>query len=232
MTDFHSHILPGVDDGSADVAESLALLTRLAQQGVDTVAATPHYHANHESVADFTARRAQAFARLREQLPPGLPTIKLGAEVRFYSGIGRLSDIKQLCLQDSNLLLLEMPRGKWTEFTLRELIELAGSRGVQLVLAHVERYWKEQPRRVWERLLANEILMQVNADFFISGVTRRKALTLLKNHSIHFLGSDCHNLTVRPPRIGEAMAVIRKKMGDDFADQMIAFSESWFAKNI
>lgn len=232
MIDLHSHILPAVDDGSADVAESLALLTRLAQQGVKTVAATPHYHADHEPVADFISRRAQAYTRLCEQLPAGLPQIKLGAEVRFYSGIGRLPDIRRLCLQDSNLLLLEMPHGKWTEYTLRELIELAGSRGVQLVLAHVERYWKAQPRRVWDRLLDHEILMQVNADFLIAGATRRKALTLLKNHSIHFLGSDCHNLTVRPPRLGEAMAVIRKRMGDDFADQMIAYGESWFAQNI
>ena len=114
---------------------------------------------------------------------------------------------------------------------MREVIELAGSRGVQLVLAHIERYWRAQPRRTWGRFLNSDILMQSNADFFI-GATGRKALSLLKNPSIHFLGSDCHNLITRPPRMGEAMAVIRKRMGDDFADHMIAFGESWFAKNI
>lgn len=231
MIDFHSHILPGIDDGSASIDESLSLLSRLAQQGVDTVVATPHFHAGHESVQEFIERRDQAYLQLSQQMPQEMPQIRLGAEVRYYAGIGRLADIKKLCLQGSNLLLLEMPMGRWTEFTLREVIELAGSRGVQLVLAHIERYWRAQPRRTWERFLNSDILMQSNADFFI-GATGRKALSLLKNHSIHFLGSDCHNLITRPPRMGEAMAVIRKRMGDDFADHMIAFGESWFAKNI
>ena len=231
MIDFHSHILPGVDDGSASVDESLSMLSRLAQQGVNTVIATPHYHASRESVQEFLDRRERAYVQLQQQMPQGMPQIRLGAEVRYYPGIVRLADIKNLCLQDSNVLLLEMPMGRWTEFTLREVIELSGSRGVQLMLAHIERYWRAQSHRVWERFLASDILMQSNADFFI-GATRRKALSLLKNQSIHVLGSDCHNLTTRPPRMDEAMAVIRKRMGDDFADHMIAFGESWFAKNI
>ena len=231
MIDFHSHILPCVDDGSASIDESLAMLSRLAEQGVNTVMATPHFHAGHEPMQVFLERRDRAYAQLHQQVPQGMPQIRLGAEVRYYPGIVRLEDIKKLCLQGSNLLLLEMPMGRWTEFTLREMVELAGSRGVQLVLAHIERYWRAQPRQVWERLLNSDIFMQSNADFFV-GTTRRKALSLLKNQSIHFLGSDCHNLTTRPPRLDKAMAVIRKRMGDDFADHMIAFGESWFAKNI
>ena len=229
MIDLHSHLLPAVDDGSKDVRESLALLRLLFGQGVRLVAATPHFYANHESIADFIARRSMAYEALVAQLPEGLPEIRLGAEVRYYPGISRLSDMRQLCLQGTNLLLLEMPFDRWTEYTLRELSELAGSRGIQLVLAHIERYWKLQSRRVWEQLLADEVLMQVNADAFAEFKTRSLALKLLKNHSVHFLGSDCHNLSVRPPRMDEAMTVIRRKMGEDFADQMIAFGESWFA---
>ena len=57
FTDWHSHILPNVDDGSRDVAESLKLLEMLAEQGVGKVIATPHFIADNESVSAFIKRR-------------------------------------------------------------------------------------------------------------------------------------------------------------------------------
>jgi protein-tyrosine phosphatase len=152
----------------------------------------------------------------------------LGAEVLYYQGISRLAGLKDLRVEGSPVLLLEMPISRWSEGIIRELIELSSMGGVKLVLAHIERYLKDQPKRTWLRLLEAGVLMQVNAPFFADLRTRRSALKLLKNHSIHFLGSDCHNLTDRAPRLEEAEAVIRKKMGEDFTDQWIAFGESWF----
>ena len=224
MIDLHCHVLPAMDDGCQTVEESLAVLALLQQQRVDTVVATPHFHASQESVEDFLARRQAAYEMLGRR-----SEIHLGAEVRYYSGIRRLEGLSRLKIEGSNLLLLEMPLGRWTEYTLREVVELADTCGAQLVLAHIERYLKDQPKRTWLRLLDAGILMQVNAPFFADWRTRRSALKLLKNHSIHFLGSDCHNLIDRAPRLDEAMAVIVKKMGEDFANQWIAFGESWFA---
>ena len=109
MIDFHSHILPGMDDGSKNIEESLALLRMLAEQGVKKVVATPHFYANDESVEKFLARRQQSYESLRAALPAGMPEILLGAEVRYYQGISRLKELKELCVQGSNLLLLERP---------------------------------------------------------------------------------------------------------------------------
>ncbi len=229
MIDLHSHILPAMDDGCQTVEESLAVLQMQKAQGADTVVATPHFHASQESVDEFLLRRDAAYAQLKASLSANLPAVKLGAEVRYYAGIRRLEGLPRLRIQDSRLFLLEMPLGRWTEYTLREVVDLAGACGGQLVLAHIERYWKDQPKRTWLRLLDAGILMQVNAPCFADCRTRRKACKLLKNHSIHFLGSDSHNLADRAPRLDEAVAVIRKKMGEDFADQWIAYGESWFA---
>lgn len=229
MIDLHCHVLPAMDDGCQTVEESLAVLAQLQAQQVDMVVATPHFHASQESVAQFLARRQEAYAKLQEHLTDDRPKIQLGAEVRYYSGIRRLEGLRDLRIQGSPLLLLEMPLGRWTEYTLREVVELADTCGGQLVLAHIERYLKDQPKRTWQRLRDAGILMQVNAPLFADGRTRRLAFKLLKNHSIHFLGSDSHNLTDRAPRIGEAQAVIVKKMGGDFANQWLAFCESWFA---
>lgn len=228
MIDWHSHILPGMDDGSKDAAESLAMLQLLKAQGIETVVATPHFYANDENVATFLARRAKAMETLKEQLPENAPQILLGAEVRYYQGISRMEGLVDLRIQGSKLLLLEMPVSVWTEYMVRELIELSGKGSVKVVLAHVERYIKLQKQQTWERIADSGIMMQVNGSFVTSFASKRKALTLLETGMVQFLGSDCHNLTSRPPQLGKALEVIQKKLGDDYLDQMKHYGYSLF----
>lgn len=232
MIDWHSHILPGMDDGSKDVAESISMLQMQTSQGVGTVIATPHFYANDETVASFIERRHKAFKTLKEQLPENAPNILLGAEVRYYPGISRLEGLHDLRTEGSKLLLLEMPMSVWTETMVRELIELSGKNSVRIVLAHVERYLKLQKQSTWDRILESGIMMQVNASFFTSLASKRKAITLLEKGMVQFLGSDCHNLTTRPPILGKAFDVIRKKLGEDFLDQMNQYGYSLLATTI
>ena len=88
MTDLHTHILPGMDDGAPDVETSLAMLREEARQGVDTVVLTPHFYRDRERPEHFLARRARAADRLNSaiQALPGeerraMPRLILGAEV-------------------------------------------------------------------------------------------------------------------------------------------------------
>lgn len=228
MIDWHSHILPGLDDGSKDVAESVSMIGMQASQGVETIIATPHFYANDETVDSFLSRRSKAMEALKPQLPENAPRILLGAEVRYYQGISRLEGLKKLTVEGSKLLLLEMPMGVWTESMVRELVELSGKSSVRIVLAHVERYMKQQKQSVWDRIIESGILMQVNASFFASFTSKRKALNLLQNGVVQFVGSDCHNITTRPPMLGKALTVIRKKLGDDYLDQMQQYGYSLF----
>ena len=89
MTDLHSHILPGIDDGAQTVDDSLALIRRQLEQGVDEIALTPHFNAERTSVEEFTQRRAESFAILQDAVSrEGLPVkLKLGAEVFFSSDL-------------------------------------------------------------------------------------------------------------------------------------------------
>ena len=93
--DFHSHILPGVDDGSRSVEESLEMLRAEARQGIGTVVATPHFYANHDTPERFLRRRAAAWEMLQTAMAQeaGLPEVIPGAEVYYFSGI---SDSDQL----------------------------------------------------------------------------------------------------------------------------------------
>lgn len=226
MIDWHCHVLPGVDDGSRDTAESVSLINMQAEQGVDTVIATPHFYANDETVGSFLYRREKALERLKGALRSDSPRIRVGAEVKYYHGISRLEYLKALRIEKSKLLLLEMPMSSWTEYMVRELEELSGKNGIKLVLAHIERYLNLQSQAVWDRLQSSGILMQVNASFFTEFASKRKAISLLSEGMIHFVGSDCHGLTHRPPQIGKAFEIIQKKMGDEFTRQMDEFGHS------
>ena len=230
MIDWHSHILPGMDDGSRNVAESIALLKMQAEQGVDTVVATPHFYANDETVASFLKRRRDAFALLKANLPDNAPEIHLGAEVRYYQGISRLVGLKDLKVEGSPVLLVEMPMSRWSESMVRELMEISSISGVKLALAHIDRYLRLQSRDVWTRIYDSDFLIQVNASFFTAWGTRRKAMSLLTNGCIQMIGSDCHNLTSRPPQIGSAFGIIQKKLGSDYLSEMNEYGRGLLVK--
>ena len=230
MIDFHSHVLPRVDDGSRSIAESIAMLRSMKAQGVEKVIATPHFLANNESVDSFISRRNKSYNALMEQEPNG-PEILLGAEIKYYDGISRLPDLKKLRIEDSRLLLLEMPFSQWTEYAIKEIIDIAGRGKITLVLAHIDRYVHMQKRDTLPRLLENGVLFQANTSFFTSYFIQHKAPTMLMHGQIHFIGSDCHNMTERVPNTAKAVDVIRKKLGDDFAYDYMNYGNELFLQN-
>ncbi|MBQ7124790.1 MAG: capsular polysaccharide biosynthesis protein [Clostridia bacterium] len=217
MIDFHTHILPSVDDGSKSIAESIALLSMLKEQGVDTVLATPHFRPDKDSVDSFLERRDEAYSRFISELPPDMPKVLLGAEVGYYEGISNLEGLERLTLNGSNLLLLEMPMRRWSEFMIGEIVELMTVNGFDVILAHAERYEKFAKEDVITYLLEQGVYIQVNASFFTIRFMRGRAFKWLKKSMFHCIGTDCHNLQSRPPRMREALDIIKKKTGKEFS---------------
>lgn len=230
MIDFHTHILPGMDDGSKSADESLAMLESLRKQGIRKVAATPHFYANDESVDTFLARREKSFAVLKDRLTDSMQVLA-GAEVRYYEGISRLPDLKKLRISGTKFVLLEMPFSPWTEYSVREIIDIAAQGKVTPVLAHIDRYLPMLKKSVLPRLLNSGVLMQVNSSFISGFFTRAKAFSMLRTNQIHFIGSDCHNLMDRPPDIAKAFSLIRRKFGDMFLADYINYENELFQQN-
>ena len=230
MIDFHTHLLPCMDDGSKSAEESMTMLESLRGQGVGKVIATPHFYANDETVDHFIARRNASYSALKEKWTDK-PEILLGAEVRYYDGISRLPDLKKLRIENSRLLLLEMPFGPWTEYSIREIIDIAVQGKITPVLAHIDRYLPMLKKSVLPRLLDSGVLMQVNTSFFNGRFTRSKALNMVKTNQIHFIGSDCHNLTDRVPDTSKAFDRIRKKFGDAFTADYIDYENELFLQS-
>ncbi|MDR1329735.1 MAG: capsular polysaccharide biosynthesis protein [Oscillospiraceae bacterium] len=218
MIDFHTHVLPDMDDGSRSAAESLEMLALLRTQGAETVIATPHYYYRNESVGSFTARRIHAYDALRDALESAegfgrYPNVLPGAEVAFFAGISHESELRRLCVDKTDLLLLEMPFSAWSSAAVNEVRGLITA-GITPVIAHMERYvdYGGNRERLGE-LLAMGAVIQSNAEYFTACGTRRQAFAALNRGHIHVFGSDCHNLDARPPNIGELRRLLRKKLG-------------------
>ena len=233
VTDFHSHILPGIDDGSASVEESIAMLRMEAEQGIGHVVATPHFYANYDTPERFLRRRAEAESLLRQELlkHPELPRISVGAEVYFFSGISDSDMLNRLTIGEKRCILIEMPHAPWTTSMYRELEGIWVKQGLMPIIAHIDRYIG--PFRTFgipERLAELPVMVQANAEFFLERRTSRMALRMLREDRIQLLGSDCHNLRSRKPNLGEAVNLIERKLEPEVLERVNACGEEVFNK--
>lgn len=216
VIDLHSHMLPGVDDGSSDLRMSIAMLQMATEQGVEVQILTPHYYPWREDMERFLARREESWDRLRRALAEReAPQILIGAEVAFFRHMSGM-DLRPLCIGGSRVLLVEMPFESWDEQTLDELAALSLDRGYDVVLAHVERYlrYRGNPEML-ERAAQLPITLQINAESVLSWRTRGKVFALLRSGRVRLLGSDAHNLTERRPNLGPARNRMRRQLGGE-----------------
>lgn len=228
LTDFHSHILPGIDDGSAGVEESIAMLQMEAAQGIGCVVATPHFYASYDDPHSFLQRRAAAEEKLRKAMENqcGLPRILTGAEVRYFPGMGDSDLLRQLTIDKKKCILIEMPATPWTDGMYRELAQISEKQGLTPVVAHIDRYIRPFCMQgMLSRLEELPVLVQANASFFLKRSTAPFAMRLLRQGRIHLLGSDCHNLTDRAPNLGRAMQTIQIRLGEE-ALEWLRFCET------
>ena len=187
IIDFHSHILPGIDDGSRSVEESMELLQAEADQGIRTVIATPHFYAHHDSPERFLEKRSRAEAMLREATAhrSDLPEVYSGAEVYFFPGISDSELLSLLTIDSKRCILLEMPQAPWTEAMFREIEGISVKQGIMPIIAHIDRYIRPfKTYGIPERLSELPVLVQANASFFLHRSTRRMALKMLKENKI------------------------------------------------
>ncbi|MBE6584219.1 MAG: hypothetical protein E7649_04440 [Ruminococcaceae bacterium] len=217
ITDFHSHILPFMDDGSRSVEESLQMLRMLKSQGVDRVVATPHFYPKQEDPVSFLKRRSESVTMLRSYLSfqeidkREIPEILIGAEVAYFGGMSLYKNIRDLCIQGTDVMLLEMPFCRWTDVVVNEVCKMRSELGIKVVLAHIDRYFHYVDNEKFFKLKTHRVLMQANADPFLRFISGRRILRLIHSNSIHALGSDCHNITERPSNMNEAINVICSK---------------------
>ncbi len=216
MLDFHTHILPGTDDGSSSAEQSLQML-RMYGENVTDIFLTPHFYAYSDRPDHFLEKRAASFEKLSfavRDIPH--PAFHLGAEVYYFEGIQRSEEVRKLSLEGTNLILIEMPFAEWDISMIRNLLEMKRNFGLTPVLAHIDRYgFGEGPRKkCMETYLAGGGLVQVNAEPCFSFFKRKKVISGILGGKIHFLGSDAHNTGERKPNFNAALDVLAAKIPD------------------
>ena len=220
IIDFHSHILPGMDDGSRDIPMSLEMLGESARQGVTVQVLTPHYYPWKESIRSFLSRREESVSRLRSALVPGLPRVLIGAETAFSPHMTK-EDLSSLCIEGSRLLLIELPFESWDDRVINEITSLSLDTGYHVVLAHVERYMGyKRNSEILSELSRLPIHIQLNAEAFSGFFAGRKMMPFFRLSCGVLLGSDAHNLTNRRPNLADGRRCIEKHLGRDFLARM------------
>lgn len=187
--DFHTHILPGMDDGCVDVDMSLAQLKLAADHKIDVVIATSHFYPHAESVESFLRRREDAWKRLQARRENVNPVVKLGAEVLICNGMEKMDGIKSLCVEHSNVLLVEMPFiYPWDSKLLQTVMKLKEEKGLEVILAHGERY----PRKEIEPLMEQGFFIQLNVAATAKRIPSSFVKHSIKQGCVAGLGSDLH----------------------------------------
>ena len=225
IIDFHSHILPGIDDGARNIDTSMAMLEQIREQKVDYMVATPHFYASKDRIDSFLKKRANAWKQLSEAIEErqfhNAPQFFLGSEVAFFEGISRADQIDSLTIGDTNLLLLEMPFVPWTMQNVREVEKLISDRKLCVIIAHLERFiWMPGNKKMIQSLLELPVTVQINAESFLEWKHRRALLKMFRDGTAHILGSDCHGAHHRVPNLLEGRMVIEKKAGADVLHRM------------
>ena len=234
MFDVHCHILPGIDDGSRDVEMSLEMLRRETEQDIEGVVFTPHFYAAQNDPETFLRRRDRALKELEASLNelPKIPKYTVGSEVHYFRGMSRADGLEDLCIGNSDYILIEMPFRDWQPVFVDEIEEISTVLGLKVIIAHIERYF-DQDKKLVKRIIENpNFLIQCNAEFFLEKKTASKAVKFLKKGKIDLLGSDSHNLDDRKPNLAEALAIIEKYDKKGALDHINRMSRSIFDQAI
>jgi protein-tyrosine phosphatase len=223
-TDYHCHFLPGMDDGPGDVKTSLLMMNMWIEQGVERLAATPHYYPHSEPIKSFLSRREAALQEIGRYAPR--PIILPGAEVRIERDICEASEITELTIAGSRYLLLEFPYAPLKEWMLSEVCDLAYNLQIIPVFAHIDRYLNWYSADDINRVLSIQgAVYQINNEALFKRETRRFALQLIDNGCPVVFVSDAHNMGRRPPNNRAALKILRSKLSKAEFDKLTEFNE-------
>jgi protein-tyrosine phosphatase len=227
LIDLHCHVLPALDDGPEDLAESVDLAVQLVDDGVSTVAATPHLREDHPAVVPSElAERCEALnVRLAEAHVP-LKVVP-GAEIDLVRAGEATHDelvLSSYCQRGADLLI-ETPYGVLPG-SFEEFVFNLQVKGFRILLAHPERNptFQEDADRL-AVLVDRGVLVQLTADSLVRSPresrSARAAREFLKKDLAHVIASDGHS-SVRLTRatLSQGVAAARDVVGSR-ADWMV-----------
>ena len=218
--DMHCHILPGVDDGAKDLAETKKMLEIAYAEGIRCIIATPHHHPHRgKAPAEKLRERAKLVREAAHEIDERF-RVYLGTEIYFGQDVAdKLKEGKILSMNRREYVLVEFPPSQTYSY-IRQGIQQLQFAGYEVILAHVERYHCiAEDVELAEELYDMGVNLQVNADGITGGSGRkiRKFIEELMNRDLVFcVGTDAHDTKYRPPKMKKAAAYVEKRYGEDY----------------
>lgn len=216
MIDFHTHILPGLDDGVATLDEAISTIKEAQKAGFDKLIATTHYYSDYNYLSN-EQERIEVLNKLNENIF-GLEIV-LGNEIYVNSHMDELiENAEASTINGSKYILFEIPL--YDEYVeLKNVILNLLSKGYKLVLAHPERYkvFQENPCRI-EEIIDLGVFLQANylSILGLYGKEAKRTVELLYKHDmISFLGTDVHQSNMYYPKVHEAIKKIVSIVGEE-----------------
>ncbi|MGN0113759.1 MAG: CpsB/CapC family capsule biosynthesis tyrosine phosphatase [Acutalibacteraceae bacterium] len=217
IADFHAHILPGADHGSDSLSTSLLQLRRAKAANVDEIFTTPHFYVDQNPIDKFLSRRERCFDTLQNAVIQHNIDIKLhkSAEVTLVHGLSKLPDLDKLCIENTRYMLLEMPIGvPWQPWVYSAIDELR-DRGIEPILAHIERYDKKSLERIFDY----DVKTQINAQsLFMGYFTRHRIESYVSGGLVHFIGSDVHMNGKHYEQLTKAVKILGRRTINRFSE--------------
>ena len=224
LVETHCHILPGIDDGAPDTDTSLEMISRLKAQGAQAIILTPHYYSDSISLEDFLRRRDNALELLKKELKNDSIRLIPAAEVYISSYLFNYESLDGLKIGSTDYILLEHSFNcDFSQECYDRILSLNYDYGVKPILAHIERYSAlMENEELLDEYLKIGCLVQANISSFSDAPRgiRKRLFKYLESGRIHFIGSDCHNLSSRAPEYERGIKEIIKKSGREAVELM------------
>lgn len=224
MIDFHTHIIPNIDDGSRSVEETFNLIKEAKEAGFEGIILTSHYIENYYET-DAPERDVWVKAISDSLKAKGIETnIYIGNEIYISENImDLLINRKASTINNTSYVLFEMPLNA-EPMNLYDVIYSLQENKIVPVLAHPERYSfvQKEPELVYD-LIQKGVLMQANYGSILGQYGENAKMIVkkfLENDMIHFLGSDVHRQNSIYKKIPQALEEIRKIIGDEKLEKL------------
>ncbi len=236
MIDFHSHILPGVDDGPQDIKESKLLLEEAKKYGFDRVISTSHYAVGCYEVPEY--KRIELLNELKQI--KDAPQLFLGSEIFItFNIVNLLKEFKASTINGTSYVLFELPlRRHFPNY--KDIIRNLKENDYRPILAHPERYADVQKDfDILYDLQGMGVKFQVNFASFLGyyGLKAKwTAKKMLQNKLIDFMGTDVHRPNTKYPNVHKALNKMAKYVDEDYirditqynAEKILRNEEIWY----
>lgn len=224
-TDIHSHILAGIDDGAGDLETSLEMLRIAEDNGITQIILTPHNKPERRNVSPESLAGMAEELQQKAFLAGIAVKLHIGTEIYYRSEVPELLGERRICkMADSSYVLVEFNPGEDFEYIRNGIYQLMAG-GFWPILAHAERYRSVGANvECVEELIELGCYIQINAGSIMGDFgrhTKHFTRRLLKQRLVHFVATDAHDTGKRAPGLFKCAAYIKKKYGDDYAEQLL-----------